>query len=140
MTSAQWDLVADAVNPLLLVVFLGYTSLKQPPPAQRVRFLLLSGLALLIAWLIAHLDHWISAFQNVNGFPSGHMAFYTTLATSLALLNPRSLVVTLPLAALYGGLIVFLHYHSWWDLLAAMLLAVPVTLLCHRLVKPKPQA
>ncbi|MEX1117982.1 MAG: phosphatase PAP2 family protein [Terrimicrobiaceae bacterium] len=129
MTHDQWDLVADAVNPLLLIVFLAFSyaafagNLRGAAPFA-VRF----WLAILITWLLTHVDKWIHVLRNQDGFPSGHMAFLLTVATAFFLLQRRSLWVTAPLAVLYGWLIVWMDYHSWWDLLSALIIAVPTTL------------
>jgi membrane-associated phospholipid phosphatase len=129
MTYDQWDGVADAVNPLLLIVFLGFSCVAF---AGRLRaslpFATRFWAALLLTWVLSHLDRWILALRNQEGFPSGHMAFYLTVATAFFLLKGRSLWVTVPVAVLYGWLIVFLDHHSWWDLLAALIIAVPTTL------------
>jgi len=132
MTHDQWDWVADSVNPLLLIAFLAYSyaafagQLRASVPFA-VRF----WLAVLITWLLSHLDKWILVLRNQDGFPSGHMAFYLTVATAFFLLRRQSFLVTLPLAVLYGWLIVYLDYHSWWDLLTALIIAVPTTLVIY---------
>ena len=60
------------------------------------------------------------------------MTFYLAVATSFFLLDRRSALFTLPLALLYGWLIVFLHFHAWPDVWGALFFAVPLTLLCHK--------
>ncbi len=129
MTHDQWDWVADSVNPLFLIVFLAfsYAAFDRRLPAS-IPFAMRFGLAILITWLLSQLDRWIPGLRNQDGFPSGHMAFYLTVATAFFLLRRRSVFLTLPLAVLYGWLIVFLDYHSWWDLLTALIIAVPTTL------------
>ncbi len=135
MTFAQWDFLADAVNPVLLLIFIACSVGKHSSSRRISAFLARSGVAILITWLLAHLDRWVPVLRDQVGFPSGHMAFYLTVATSFWLLDQRSLRFTLPLGLLYGWLIVFLDYHSWWDLLTAFLLAVPITLICHRMAR-----
>jgi membrane-associated phospholipid phosphatase len=91
-----------------------------------------AGLALLVTYLLAHINRWMPLWAEHRRFPSGHMTFFLTLATSFFLLDRRSALLTVPAAALYGWLIVFLGYHSWLDLMGAAVLAIPVALLCHR--------
>ncbi len=129
MTHDQWDFLADAVNPLLLIVFL---ACSYAVFAGRIReslpFVIRFWMAVLMTWGFAQLDRWILALRGQEGCPSGHMAFYLTVATAFALLRWQSAWVTVPVAVLYGWLIVYLDYHSWWDLLTSLIIAVPTTL------------
>jgi membrane-associated phospholipid phosphatase len=129
MTHDQWDFIADAVNPVLLIVFLAFSGVVF---AGRMRaawpFAIRFWVALLLTWVLAQMDRWIPGLRGQEGFPSGHMTFYLTVATAFALLRWQSAWVTVPVAVLYGWLIVFLDYHSWWDLFTALTLAVPITL------------
>lgn len=132
MTHQQWDFLADAVNPVLLCAFLAAGMARFPSLKRACAFLIRTGLAVLLTYVFAHLNRWMHLWRDHPGFPSGHMTFFLTVATAFFLLERRSALFTVPLAMLYGGLIVFLGFHSWLDLLGAPLLAVPVTLLCHR--------
>ncbi len=133
MTHQQLDWIADAVNPALLCVFLACGVAALRGNRGRVAGLMArAGIALLVTYLLAHINHWMPLWAEHRGFPSGHMTFFLTLATSFFLLDRRSSLLTVPAAALYGWLIVFLGYHSLLDLLGAVALAIPVTLLCHR--------
>lgn len=132
MTHQQLDWIADSVNPVLLGAFLacGFASFHKRGRSAGV-LMSRAGLALLVTYLLAHINRWMLLWRDHRGFPSGHMAFFLALATSFFLLDRRSALLTVPAAALYGWLIVFLGYHSWLDLLGAVALAIPVTLLCH---------
>ncbi len=139
MTHRQLDFLADAVNPILLGVFLVCCFLLLSGWKTRVRpFLFRFGLALLITYVFSHLHQWLHWWRNLGDFPSGHMAFYFTVATSFFLLDRRSVWLTVPLALLYGWLIVFLGYHTWLDLVGALVLAVPVTWFVHRIPERPP--
>ena len=131
MTHQQLEWLAAAMNPALLCVFLA-CCMGIPSRKRALAFVSRFGLALMATFLIAHLNHWTPLWRDHRAFPSGHMTFFLTVATSFFLLSRRSAILTVPLARLYGWLIVFLGYHSWLDLLGALLLAVPVTLLFHR--------
>lgn len=134
MTPQQWDGLADAVNPALLCVFLACSLARFPSRKIAVAFLSRCGLALLLTYFFAHINRWALLWGDHRNFPSGHMTFFLTVATSFFLLDRRSALFTVPSALLYGWLIVFLGYHSWGDLLGALFLAVPATLLCHRII------
>ena len=133
MTHQQLDWIADSVNPVLLGVFLacGIAAIRQRGRSAGV-LMSRAGIALLVTYLLAHINHWMPLWSNHRGFPSGHMTFLLSVATSFFLLDRRSALLTIPVAALYGWLIVLLGYHSWLDLLGALALAIPVTLLVHR--------
>lgn len=132
MTPQQLDAIADATNPLLLAAFLLSVGLSFPTlPAARP-FLLRCGLALLITYGFAHFKQWFSLWPEFGDFPSGHMAFLLTVSACFFFLHKKSLRYTIPLAVLYGWLIVFLGYHTWWDLLGSFVLALPVTAFCMR--------
>lgn len=134
MTHAQWDLLADASNPALLGIFLVSVVRRFGGLRAARGFLAAFWLALGLTYVLSHLPQWLHWWPDLGDFPSGHMTFLLTITTSFFLLDRRSLVFTIPFAVLYGWLIVFLGYHTWFDLFAALLLAVPVTWLCHRLV------
>lgn len=132
MTNQQLLWLAGAANPILLFAFLAACAARIPGPGRAVEFLARTGLAVLGTYILAHLNRWMSQWSDLAGFPSGHMTFFLTVATAFYLLDRRSALFTVPFALLYGWLIVFLGFHSVTDLLGAPLLAVPVTLLCHR--------
>lgn len=133
MTHQQLDFLADLVNPILLGLFLGFCLFKLRNRGGAGAFLFRFGLALLSTYILSHLHQWFHWWKNLGDFPSGHMAFFFTVATSFFLLDRRSALFTVPVALLYGWLIVFLGYHSWIDLLGALVLAVPVTWFVHRI-------
>jgi|GEM_PF-131278 len=132
MTHQQLDWLAEAVNPALLCAFLACSMTGFPSRKRALDFVFHCGLALLATFLLAHINRWMLLWRDHRVFPSGHMTFFLTVATSFFLLDRRSALVTVPLALLYGWLIVFLGHHSWFDLLGALLLAVPATLFFHR--------
>ncbi len=133
MTHQQLDFLADSVNPVLLGLFLGFCLFTLRNRGGARAFLSRFGLALLITYVLSHLHQGFHWGKNLGDFPSGHMAFFFTVATSFFLLEGRSALFTVPVALLYGWLIVFLGYHSWIDLLGALVLAVPVTWFVHRI-------
>ena len=123
--------IASAVNPVFLAVFIARAVSLFPLRKEAAAFLTRTGAALLLSFLAAHLNRWLHLWKNHGSFPSGHMTFYLALATSLFLIRRRSALVTLPVAFLYGWLMVRLDFHSWLDLGGATFFAVPVALLCH---------
>jgi len=131
MTRTLLNLLAFSVNPVLLFVFVACVVGKLNSRDKRVQFLVRSAAALLITFPLAHINRWMHLWKHHFNFPSGHMTFYISVAVSFFLLDRRSRLFTVPFALFYGWLIVFLGYHAWLDLSGAVVLAVPVTLLCH---------
>lgn len=134
MTHAHWDLVADVCNPLLLGIFLLAVLRRFCGLRAARRFLTAFWLALGATYVLSHLPQWLRWWPDLGDFPSGHMTFLLTITTSFFLLDRRSLFLTAPFALLYGWLIVFLGYHTWFDLFASLVLALPVTGFCHWLL------
>ena len=124
-------LLADIVNPILLILFLAILA-SRPWNLQRTGcYLLGSAMALLVTFMLAHANRWMSLWKAHPHFPSGHMSFYVTVATWLFFLNRRTSAFTLPLGILYGWLVVHLGFHEWLDLTGAVLLAIPVSVVCR---------
>ena len=131
MTRHFLSFLASSVNPVLLVVFAACVVAKLPTRNSAVAFFARSGAALLVTYLIAHLNRWMHLWKNHGSFPSGHMTFYLAVATSFFLLDRRSALYTVPLAFFYGWLVVFLDFHTWTDVWGSLLFAIPLTLFCH---------
>jgi membrane-associated phospholipid phosphatase len=128
MAFHQLRLVASSINPILLAVLVFYAWKKNPHPLDGAAFLLRSAGALLVAFVLSHLNRWGHLWPGHHYFPSGHMTFYLSTATSLFFLEKRSAFLTLPIAAGYGWLMVWLRFHTWLDVVGAALVALPVTL------------
>ena len=125
-------LLADLQGPVLLLVYILQVSLTVHPKRMKIETFTHTGWALLLTFILAHINRWAHLWPGHYYFPSGHMTFFLTVATACFLVDRRSAFFTLPLALLYGQLIVFLNFHIWLDLAGALFLAVPVTLLCHQ--------
>ena len=136
MTQQQLAWLANATIPFLLCVFISCSIGALPASKRAAAFACRVALALLITFVLAHINHWMVLWKGHHLFPSGHMTFYLSVATSFFLLDRRSAILTVPVALLYAWLIVDLDYHSWLDLFGAMILSIPVTLYCHRYILP----
>jgi len=132
MTHSQLAFLASSVNPVLLAAFVIFVMARIRDRTEVVTILSRTGIALVVTYLLAHINRWMHLWKYHGSFPSGHMTFYISVATSFFLLSRRSALVTVPIAFLYGWLIVFLNFHTWLDLWGAIFLSVPLTLLCHR--------
>lgn len=131
MTRYHLAYLASLVNPALLIVFVIFAAAGIRNWNRALLFLARSGVALLLTYFLAHLNRWFYLWKNHASFPSGHMTFYLSVATSFFLLDRRSVPFTALIALLYGWLIAFLNYHTWLDLGGALFFAVPATLICH---------
>ena len=135
-----WDSFADSINPILgiALLFLAWKTASRNGWTTR-DFLLRSLGAVVVLWVLTHLDRWIKVLR-VEGFPSGHMATAVCLATCLVILERRLLAPLVILLAFYGAIIAGTpdYKHSWLEVLTAVLIALPITLLWHRRRETRP--
>ncbi len=117
-------LFTDTYPPAILLVFLAYVLLSKIP--RKGAFLARALVALVIAVFLAHVNRIFGLWPAHLLFPSGHTTFCLGVAFSLALLRPWTLLITLPLIVLLGFSMVTLHYHSTFDILGAVPLALVV--------------
>ena len=132
MMHPHLKLLADLLGLVLLLVYILQVALSVHPKKMKIENFTRTGWALLVTFILAHINRWAHLWPGHYFCPSGHMTFFLTVATACFLVDRRSAFFTIPLALLYGELIVFLNFHIWLDLAGALFLAVPVTLLCHR--------
>lgn len=130
----QWDNIADSFNPLLIVLLLIVTLwLSRDTHARAWRFLGRSLLALGLTFLICKVVqkfHLLETHDIKGHFPSTHMAFSTSLATSLFYGNRRWFLL-LPIIIAYAWLMTALRFHTWAHIGGGALLAFFVTWTAH---------
>lgn len=139
-----WDAIADAINPLLgLGLLVAAARMRRDNPRQALYFLVQSVLALVLCWRCVKGLQDLHLGLHGSKFPSGHMAFAVSAATSLAFWKRRTLWLLVPLLAFYAWLMVALRFHNWVDIAGALVLAFVVSWCCswccRRLIKT-PQA
>jgi hypothetical protein len=132
--------IANSVNPLLTVLFLvAFFSRAQRDKTFRANeFFVRALLSLLVGFALGRVN---SIFKIWPGFPldpghyefpSGHMCYAVSVATSLVMLNRRFLFFVVPLLDCYGLLIVFLRFHGWIDVIGAWALMTPLAWIIHQ--------
>lgn len=134
LTLHSLKLLANLVNPcfalaLLAAIWLPRRDGSGPPPGV---FTIRAVVAVLLVFVVAHVNRWLHLWPAHPMFPSGHMAFAASIATSWFVLARRSLLWTVPLQIAYGALIVYLGYHVWSDIIGAWIVAPPLTWVCYR--------
>lgn len=139
------DQVADAINPALtlwalLVLWSHARRAREHEPFPLGRTLGAWIGAIVLVFVIAHLNRWLNLWPDYKYFPSGHIAYACCVATLGATLQRRSIALTTPLILLYSLLIVRLGYHAWLDIAGALVLAPPLTLLALRKLAPSRSA
>ncbi len=92
--------------------------------------------AILLVFVVAHLNRWGHLWHGHKYFPSGHAAYASCLATLGATLERRSLFFTVPLILVYSALMVRLGFHNWLDIVGALAFAPLLTLLVLRRFSP----
>ncbi|MBV9867282.1 MAG: phosphatase PAP2 family protein [Abitibacteriaceae bacterium] len=136
--------LANLVNPLLFVLlvvapFMATRQRERPVAATRPTlwlFLVRAIVGLLVVYVFAHVNRWLHLWPSHKLFPSGHLAFTASVATSLFLLDRRWLWLMLPLTLIYSAMVVALGYHVWLDIFGAWIIAPPLTYICHAIIKP----
>jgi hypothetical protein len=117
----------------MAVIFLAFLFATRIP--DKVSFFLRAAVALAIACFLAHVNRIFYLYPDHLYFPSGHMTFCLGVSISLALLQPWTLSVTLPLLLIFGIDLVRYNCHTPWDVLGAIPLVFMVYGIVHALWK-----
>lgn len=132
-------LLSSAINPLLIVLWLvgvGFAWRRGSHPALG-RYALASIAGVIATYLVVHVFRWAHFWPSHPEFPSGHETFGASIGTSLALLNPKWLVVVLPLLGILTVALVGARYHDWFDIAGAVVVSPLLTWLCHLLLRER---
>jgi membrane-associated phospholipid phosphatase len=132
MTREQTDMLATWVNPAFLTLMIVAACTKKLQGMAVLRFVGRSMIGLILAIALAHINRVLHLWPRSLLFPSGHVSFVASVATSFILLDFRWAFLTVPFTIGYGLLIVSLKYHTWTDVMVAFIIAPLVTWLCHR--------
>jgi membrane-associated phospholipid phosphatase len=140
LSFARLDQIADLVNPALTLwaLLLLWRRAREARAGGETfplgRTITAWFLCVLTIYVVAHLNRWLGLWPGHRLFPSGHTSYAACFVTLGALLDRRSLALTVPLLGLYGVLIVRMGYHVWIDIVGALAFAPPLTLwLAHRM-------
>lgn len=123
------------IIPALLIVLVALAWMRRSRGLCTGKFLAASAVALLVTYLLAHINRWFLLWPANPVFPSGHATFLACAATSIFLVEWRTIFITLPLALGYAVLLVLMKWHSALDVIGALVFAPPVALLCHSLLE-----
>jgi membrane-associated phospholipid phosphatase len=131
-----WDAIADSINPLLgLSLLVVAVRMRRDSSRQALGFLAQSVLALVLCWVCVRVLRELHLGAPGTKFPSGHMAFAVSAATSLAFWKRRTLWLLVPLLVFYAWLMVALRFHNWMDIMGALILAFFVSWCCGQRTK-----
>jgi len=139
-TSNIPDLLLPAVLVLSSAMWIAYLrQVRRGSRDDRSRFFLLAGTALPLAyvtkWILKHVFgrlnariwlenpsdlsfHWFHGGGGYSGFPSGHMAVFTTLAAACWFFLPRYRVACLSGVFALGVALIATDYHFLSDVIA----------------------
>jgi TRAP-type uncharacterized transport system fused permease subunit len=137
LSNDQLDAIADAVDPLLLLLTLALPVLASPRLSwwQRIWFYLAAGIGIGNVYLWRWLDEIYRLWPSVGLDYSTHTALAVTLIVSLAELRRRWLCWLLPLLFAYAILMRYLNYHSFMDVFTTTAVIVPFTYFIHKVNK-----
>jgi len=131
------QLLAEAVNPAALALLFIVVMKRGWDWKHKLNFLTRSLAAILISGVLAHINRYIAHGVHFTYWPSGHMTFYSAVATSFLLMAPRSLLYTIPAGIIYGYIMIYLKYHDWADLFIGLLLGSSVRLFVFYITREK---
>lgn len=133
------DKIADSVNPaltLLLILAFLRSSKSFATAKERTTYIVGIVLAILLTYVLAHINRWLHLWPEHRLFPSGHMTYALCVIVSMSVLRSWTRVFYGAMAVLlaaYAYLMVYQGYHDWLDIAGAVVMSPPVTLLGHRL-------
>jgi len=127
----------DGVGVFLTLLWL-FTVIMRHQRGEPIIVILRATLAaLVISYIIAHVDRWFYLWPYHPDFPSGHETFASCIGTALVIEDRRYLWLVLPLLALLGYGLVRAGWHVPSDVAGGFLLGTVVMLICYK-VSSKP--
>jgi membrane-associated phospholipid phosphatase len=78
--------------------------------------------ALVVSFILAHVNRWFLLWHRDPNFPSGHETFASCLWTAVVLIDRRFIIAALPLLALLAYVLVRAGWHGRLDVLGGFLL------------------
>jgi hypothetical protein len=130
------DVIADAINPSLLVLALAASWLQygKPPWFFWGRILLSLG----VVYGMMFIDKQFQLWPHWELDYSTHTAFAVAVIVSLGMWHRRWFLILIPVLVIYAALMMILDYHSLADIVTATLVIAPLTALIHGLGRRKP--
>lgn len=89
-------------------------------------------LAVVISYVLAHLDRWFYFWPYHPDFPSGHETFASCIGTALVIEDRRFIWLVIPLLVLLGYALVRSGWHVPTDVVGGFLLGIVVMLVCYK--------
>ncbi len=137
--------IANSINPLLTVLFLAtfFLRARRDKSFGALSFFGHAFLSLLLSFVLGRVNDTFNIWPGFPldpgkyEFPSGHMCYAVSMATSLVMLSRRFLFFVIPLLLFYGALMVLLRFHGWIDVIGAWILMTPLSWAIHKGAKPE---
>ena len=128
-------LVADLVNPVLVLLLLAAPWVPKKPGEGPVQFWVSSATAIVLATLIAEAGKNFSVWPGHDTYPSGHESFGAAAGICLAGYDRDWLWFVVPLLALFGWALVTAGYHDPPDIAGAIVVGLACALLARYVVR-----
>ncbi|MDR3710991.1 MAG: phosphatase PAP2 family protein [Capsulimonadaceae bacterium] len=125
-----WKFLSGWVDPLLVACWL-VSVWSQGRTMRSSRKVLAPAIGLAVSLTVVYIVRGLHVWPAHPLFPSGHEAIAASIATSLALLDRRWMIISAGLAALLALSLVLSGYHSWVDVIGSLLLCPVLTYACH---------
>lgn len=117
--------VIDPLAALPAVVWIAAVLLRARAPGTRAHATA-TVLAVVVSYLLAHVNRWFGLWPAHPNFPSGHETFASCVSVMLVQLDSRFLWLVVPILAVLGYLLVVSGWHSRSEVLGGFVLGVAV--------------
>jgi hypothetical protein len=133
LTHQQWQPIADAVSPALLIVALIVPLvLRGGLGRSRARYYVCVLVAMVVMYLIRGVEHSsMSAWSMLGLRFSGHTGFAVVLLTSLGVWRRMLIAPGLAVLGAYGVLMIYQGYHSFGDIVTTAIVVCAMTVVVH---------
>lgn len=115
------------INGLALLPALVIVGFALHAPRRAVAILTVSGCAIIISYVLAHVNRWFGLWPAHPYFPSGHETFASCCWTVLTLLDRRSAIPAIVALALLAYSLVIAGWHGRLDVVGGFVLGLVVS-------------
>jgi hypothetical protein len=132
MTYEQWDVIADAFNPILLIVTLFVPLLARSSyRGGRGCFYFATAISLAAMYFLSWVDHRLQLWRAVGWDYSTHTGLAIVLVVSLLFWKRSVGLVTVVAFVGYAVLMLYQKYHTVVDIVSTLLVVASFSVATH---------
>lgn len=129
-----FDLVADAINPLLALGVLALLIIGMRKRQLSARAWLAFFLGIAVVYVVKTIDGKLDLWESFGGDYSTHSALCVALLIPLGFLRPRLTPLWAGVLVFYAALMMVLGFHTLLDIGSTLLVVAPLIFLIHFLL------